>query len=152
RDYGLTPFQRMLIDTTALEKVGGSAIKNLFRGHHPDPFEVKRDSILYEFQTAPVAAKLPGPKFVFMHVIAPHPSFVFDADGSDPRQRGYGSDGDPGIGPNLSRNDYRDWYKRQITFVDKQVDEMIGKILANSPKPPVIVLMGDHGPRSGINP
>ncbi len=150
RDYGLTPFQQMLIDSTALSHLGGDTIKLYFRGNHPDPDQSKRETILYEFQNGPEAARLPGPKFVFMHVFAPHLPFVFNADGSDPRQRGYGPETDPGIGPTFSRELYRDWDRSRASFTNNQAGLMVHTSIANAPDPPVIVLLSDHGPRSGI--
>jgi hypothetical protein len=79
----------------------------------------------------------------------PHTPFVFAADGSDPGKRGYGSMFD-GLNDDITLQQYHDWYREQVIYTDNQAAAMIDKILARSGKPPVIVLIGDHGPRSGM--
>ncbi len=45
-------------------------------------FNTHRQIISYTFQKLPEVAVIPGPKFVFAHIIAPHPPFVFDKSGN----------------------------------------------------------------------
>ncbi len=147
---GLTEFQQQLIDNTALNYLGGDKVRAWINSRSLDAYHAIRQTVLYELNATPKAAKLPGPKFVFVHLLCPHIPFVFRADGSDPMDRGYGALSDPGIAGNFTGQVYRDWYQQQATFIDNQVQNMVDQILANSAKPPVILLIGDHGPRSGI--
>jgi hypothetical protein len=85
-----------------------------------------------------------------LHVICPHPPFVFTRDGREPplkvrfqlhddaawhRQNGAGADV------------YRDAYAEQADWIDGRVKGLVETILARSKVPPVIVIQGDHGPR-----
>ena len=93
----------------------------------------------------PEVAAIPGPKFVFDHIVAPHPPFVFDRTGNpvdpdypysfiDPyKQRGDISE---------SRNGYLD----QLMFINQEILTTVDGILANSNIPPIIILQADHGP------
>jgi hypothetical protein len=150
-DGGLSPFQQLLLDTTALSQLGSGAIRSAVAAHQLDYYHFKRQAINFIFNTGGRTAKLPGPKFVFMHILAPHLPFVFAADGSDPGPAAYGGFADPGLSDVFTRRQYLDGYRQQIAFTDQQTAAMIDKILADSPSPPVIILMGDHGPRAGMN-
>lgn len=84
----------------------------------------------------------PGPKFVFVHIILPHPPFVFYDTGHDPLtfSGGDGShfDGTPG--------QYVAGYRGQLQYTNALARRMIESILENSSREPVILLQGDHGP------
>jgi hypothetical protein len=147
----ITDFQQALIDTSLLSQFGGENLKMWLLGNQPDLFHKLRQTILFELSQVPTAVRLPGPKFVFLHLLCPHTPFVFTADGSDPLRRGYGSNIDPGISSIYTVEMYRAFYSQQCQFIDGQLSDMINEILANSPKPPVIVLLSDHGPRSEVN-
>jgi Sulfatase len=148
---GVTNFQQALIDTSLLSQFGGERLKMWLTGPEPDLFHKKRQTILFELSQMPNAVKLSGPKFVFMHLLCPHTPFVFTADGSDPVQRGYGPTGEPGLTSAFTADMYRAYYSPQAQFIDGQLSGVIDEILANSAKPPIIVLISDHGPRSEVN-
>jgi hypothetical protein len=153
----ITDFQQMLIDMSLLSEFGSDKIQSWLTREQSNVYQQKRQAVLFELGQGPVVAKLPGPKFVFMHLFCPHTPFVFDVDGSDPVHRGYGSYMDPGLDALYTPDTYRQWYAPQAEFLDGRLSAMIDQILANSAKPPIIVLLSDHGPRSeaqfsGIDP
>lgn len=108
-------------------------------------YDTHRRIILFSFKRLPEVAAIPGPKFVFAHIVAPHPPYVFDRTGNpvdsdfpysliDPyRQRGDILE---------SRNSYLD----QLMFINQEILTTIDGILANSNIPPSIILQADHGP------
>ena len=108
-----------------------------------------RERILFILSTLPEIATQPGPKFVFAHILSPHPPFVLDQDGVlvDMRLPFSFDDGD---GFDGSRQEYTSGYVDQTVFVSKAIIEAIKGILANSARPPVIILQSDHGPGSGL--
>jgi hypothetical protein len=109
------------------------------------PYIAQRNRILFtltELKNVPV---IPEKKFVFAHVIAPHPPFVFGPSGEAvqhtlPYELSDGSafDGTP--------EEYISSYRNQTQYINKLVLQAIDGILANSAKPPVIIIQGDHGP------
>jgi hypothetical protein len=76
----------------------------------------------------------PGPKFVFLHVLVPHPPYVFDRDGSFvtkgvERQRSFAEN-----------------YGNQVRAANGMIRHLVDNILEKSATPPVIIVQGDEGP------
>ena len=86
-------------------------------------------------------------RFVFVHVAAPHPPWVFEADGS-PRDPGYVSVTGEGTIP---VQDSYDVGFAQATYIAGEATKVVDRILASSKQPPVIVVMSDHGPGSDFS-
>ena len=108
-------------------------------------FRVVQERINYTFDTlANEVPLLNGPKLVFTHIIAPHPPFIFDQNGSiSPNEFYILTDGDRFSG---GREIYTQEYVDQLIYINDQLLRMIDGILANSINPPVIILQADHGP------
>ncbi len=104
-----------------------------------------RRVVQYAFAALPDVAKIPGPKFVFSHILSPHPPYLFDEDG-EPVESKYTHPqiGSPGYFESVVQ--YRQAYLEQLTFISRKTLEMIDGILAQSNTPPVIILQADHGP------
>lgn len=80
------------------------------------------------------------PTFVFAHILRPHAPFVLDAS-CRPLPHQIGTTGS--VGTAAERGPYLD----QLKCVDKELLALVTTILAESPTPPVIVIVGDHGTR-----
>jgi hypothetical protein len=88
-------------------------------------------------------AALPGPKYIFAHLLLPHPPFIFDRNGPIAPERVYRlTDGEifPG-----TPEEYIQGYREQVLYVNDLLIEIIDSILANNPTPPAIIIQGDHG-------
>ncbi len=99
------------------------------------------ERVLYSFASVERASTLAGPRFVFAHIILPHPPFLFGPAGERIT--------DPTIlaaGENVWK--FKDQYRDQVIFANKKVKEMVDIILKNEKTPPVIIIQGDHGPGS----
>ena len=131
---GLTPLP-LFFDLDA-----GDSQYGAHRAHILDAFRVLRESPLLE-----------GPFFFFVHLLAPHPPFVFGPDG-EPVEPGYlysTLDGNRMPGAGLAAiPDYLVRYRAQLAFINKKIIEAIEAILSRSPQPPIIILQGDHGSRA----
>ena len=93
-------------------------------------------------------AAAPGPKFVFAHVICPHPPYVFRRDGSLNQESSMGdlSDLDAHGRWVNSKNIWKSpQMVDQIIHLNKLVLEMVDHLLQNSSIPPVIIVHADHG-------
>lgn len=93
------------------------------------------------------------PRFVLAHIVAPHPPFVFDADGNPTPNRGLygfwdGSDYTKYVGGPES---YAAGYKAQAEYVTKRLLTSINDILRNDTTPPIIIIQGDHGSKMGLD-
>lgn len=90
----------------------------------------------------------PAPRFVFCHILAPHPPFVLGAKGEDetpdePFHIGDATD----FSRRGGSESYRKGYADQAAFVGKAVIESLDRLKASSKRPAAFLILGDHGPR-----
>lgn len=109
------------------------------------PYERHRQQILFEFDGLKKIPELEGSHFVFAHVLAPHPPFVFGKNGEAVMHREPYSiqDGDRYPG---TREEYISGYREQLQYVNELLLDALEAIIAKSSAPPIIILQGDHGP------
>lgn len=136
-DSGMTEFEGLLLRTTLARYLQdwGMADPDAVMGQN------SRDLFNNVFDHMEEVAAMPGPQFVYLHLISPHPPFVFDADGNPTypadfwnEQRMYPYD------------KYAQGYIHQTIHLNKKMLQAVDAILANSETPPVIIIQGDHGP------
>jgi len=141
----LTFFEQKLIDTTPIPVILlklGLEKRNSYNLH--------RQKILFAFDKIEELSRDKGPFFIYVHFLVPHQPFVFGENGE-------------AITPDTEqfsmwrwdatfRKGYKDSYKKQLGFVNKRVGKMIDEIIANSSRPPIIILQADHGPASTLDP
>ncbi len=113
-------------------------------------YELHRRYILYSLDQLMNVPELPGPKFVFAHIMSPHPPFIFDRDGNFIIPDRPYSTWDASLFPGTAE-EYRAGYIDQMTFLNGQLIEVIASILDRSSSAPVIIVQGDHGPGSYYN-
>ena len=130
----LNEFHEALLDTTPAWVI----FKNIGR------YEMQRRRILYILENLANVKDSSRPVFVFAHVMALHPPYVFGPDGEE-RNDGNSSlkfwqdFGEP------SNEERSQQYQDQLTFVNKKIKSAVEGILANRTRPVLIVLQGDHG-------
>ncbi len=109
-------------------------------------YQQARERILFSYDSLQHIPEIPGPKFVFFHILAPHPPFLFDATGqpvSPGTPYSGGGDGDHYLGfPDA----YVQGYRGQLAYTNILLQQTVETILSNSETPPIIVIQGDHGP------
>jgi hypothetical protein len=100
-----------------------------------------RDRFNNVFNNIDDIARMPQPTFSYLHLISPHPPFVFDPNGNPTyppdfwnEQRMYPADL------------YEKGYVNQLQFLNKKIVQAVDTILAESDVPPIIIIQGDHGP------
>jgi hypothetical protein len=146
--WALSEFQNVLISTTALPLI----LDRLLR---KSQFDLHRERILYTFEHLPDAARLKHPVFVFCHVLSPHPPFVFGANGEKVDPQGYFKMTEGGsfqtVDKEKVRRDYVEKYRAQLQFITDKTRTTVERILAASPRRPIIILQADHGPGSVLN-
>lgn len=102
--------------------------------------EAYRRRALYTLNHIPDGTKIDGPAFVFAHILSPHDPFVFDAYGAPiPSQDGY------------TYEEYKKAYCNQVLHINRRLQEVVDEILSHSPKPPIIIIQGDHGAIYGVD-
>lgn len=133
----MTDFEELLLKTTLARLLEDYGVI--------DPFQVSsqhfRDRTTFDLDSLSTLASVPGPKFVFMHVISPHPPFVYGPDGkpTDPAQfldaqEKYTSDM------------YAQGYTNQVSYLTPRLEAGLKDLISSSRVPPIIIIQGDHGP------
>jgi len=101
-----------------------------------DPWDwrVLREHTNYALDRLDEIPAISGPKFVFGHLLLPHDPYVFDADGSfmDRAQ--------------VERQGPVDSYRRQLSYANDRMLQLVDRILADSGPDAVIMLQADEGP------
>ncbi len=100
-----------------------------------------RDRFNNVFDNIDDIAKMQQPTFSYIHLISPHPPFVFDPDGNPTHPADYWNEQ-----RQYPSKLYQKGYLNQLQFLNKKMLEAIDTIVANSETPPIIILQGDHGP------
>jgi hypothetical protein len=137
----ISDFHRLLLESTPLTAF-------LPDSAGLDQYRMTRERTLHVLKTLPEVARREGPTITLAHILAPHPPFVFGEDGRDvsPRHTRFVlNDGDlydRHYGDDLT---YAEGYRAQAAFLTREVERVIGRILEDSPDPPIIILQSDHG-------
>lgn len=142
---GITLVESALIQMTPLR---------LQIGANESQFRVRAHRLTYAFDAlASLGGKTAKPRFVFAHILAPHPPFVFDADGNFVRQKGPYGFWD-GSDFNIYAGDdayYAKGYTGQATYLNRRILSIVDKLLATPGPRPIIVIQGDHGSKKGLD-
>ncbi len=133
----MTEFEILLIRTTPLRHLEDLGLVNL----EQIDGQRFRDRTLLDLNSMEMLAHMAGPKFVFIHMVIPHPLFVFAPDGS-PTNPSLFMDAN-GI---YSQVNYYKGYLNQVAYIDDQIKKATQTLLSDSPNPPIIIIQGDHGP------
>lgn len=138
---GVSRFEVMLIESSI-----GRAIFDLATqmGLAPEivadsALDEHRQRILFVFQQLERVRDLRSPKLVFVHIISPHPPFVFGPAGQRVSSGRFETD------PDLNEKDQLAAYVDQVTYLNTRVLEVVEQFLADSATPPIIIIQGDHG-------
>jgi len=149
-DSSASEIERFFLSTTALSALYDTEFPftPTLRYYLPLPgYETSRQRIQYAFEQLQTIPRLPGAKIVLMHIVAPHPPFIFDRDGnpSEPAQPFSPADGEAFSG---GTTEYQRGYIEQLLYINQRLEESIEAILSQSAAPPIIILQADHGPGS----
>jgi hypothetical protein len=137
RDVLFGEFSLVLLRMTVLDPLAGRF--NLYS------YSIRKN-VLGDFDKLAATPRLDGKKFVFAHIVSPHPPYVFGPNGES-------------VGPTVSRFSFNvyltPWddstgYVNQVRFVNKKVIETVDVILKESRIPPIIIVQGDHGPNLAL--
>jgi hypothetical protein len=150
--YPVTAFESIVVDRTLVRVLLHIPVFNkLLIGM---PYDTHRSQILSTFTRLQQIPALDGEYFVYAHIIAPHPPFVFDKDGGfPPNDKPFElADGNHYLkGSGNSRKSYVTGYRGQIQYINHLVLETVDAILTRSETPPIIIIQGDHGPGSRLH-
>jgi hypothetical protein len=129
---GSNEFEAMLFNTTAgvlLLEANTALNGNLGAVVNVSPKFDRYAGIQFVLDTLEQTTQVPGPKFVFAHVRAPHEPYIFSADGDFLQDQ----------------EDFIPGYRDQVRYINQRLLDIIDRILEASRIPPIIVIQGDHG-------
>jgi hypothetical protein len=133
----MTSFEVLLLRTSPARYLEESGLINLTEldGRH---FRERTQFILDEMDDL---ARMPGPKFAFIHILPPHPPFVYAPDGSF-------TDPAPFLNEDqrYTYESYTRGYRNQVEYITGQIETAVRTLLEKSSTPPIIILQGDHAP------
>jgi len=147
-DYFLSPrrsigelneFESLLMETTFARLLQDG---NTF-GMQSSGSELYRERTLFTLDKLDQLSYIKGPKFVFVHVVIPHPPYVFGPTGGPVEPAEVGT-----TKTQQGASHYRD----QAIYISSRMAEIVPRIIANSSTPPIIVIQGDHGPTVASRP
>ena len=147
-DYFLSPrrsigelneFESLLMETTFARLLQDG---NQF-GMQTAGSELYRERTLFALDKLDKLSYIKGPKFVFVHLVIPHPPFVFGPTGGPVEPADVGT-----TKTQQGASHYRD----QAIYISSRMAEIVPKIIAISTTPPIIVIQGDHGPTVASRP
>jgi Sulfatase len=126
---GLSEFSTALVETTPLFPVGPAISEGLDFRHR------EYNRVLLQFEKLAETRTVPGPTFVFAHILAPHGPYVFDRNGDYVEAE-----------EEHSRT-FRRSYLDQLAFVNTKITELVDRLLAGSDaEDPIVILQSDEGP------
>jgi hypothetical protein len=135
----LNEFESLLMETTLARLIQDG---NQF-GMQTSGSERFRERTLFTLDKLDELSYIPGPKFVFVHIIAPHPPYVFGPTGGPVEPAEVGT---------TRTQEGADHYRDQAIYISSRMMEIVPKIIENSSTPPIIVIQGDHGPTVASSP
>lgn len=146
----ITAFESIVLDHTLARVL--THIPTFNRILVDAPYETHREDILSTFAGAAGMAEQQGDYLVYAHIIAPHPPFVFDAEGNVVQHDEPFTLFDANFYiKDHSRRNYITGYRNQIQYVNTLTLALVDEILATSETPPIIILQGDHGPGAHLH-
>jgi hypothetical protein len=102
-----------------------------------------RERILFTLDEIENVPSFPGPKFVFVHILAPHNPFAFGRNGEPVRRNFFftlNKDRDSD-----TWDEFAPGYIDQVIFLNTRMSGIIRRILEVSDPQPIIIIQGDHG-------
>ena len=144
RWWFLNDYEAFLLGNTAVAPISRILGSPILQEHH-------RARTRFNLEWLARTAGLPGPKFVFVQLVTPHPPFLIDADGKAVNapwpytQAG----GHILYEMGATKEGYHAGYLGQLQYVGGRLIDIVDQIQAHSERPPAIVLLSDHGPDAG---
>jgi hypothetical protein len=145
---GINSFESMLIENSAfkilldIENLKTTTAYEYINARMQLPFFVQREMILSIFDNVKTISGIDEPKFVFIHLLSPHPPYKFGPDGGPLEHNTSFS---------LDENDDRDvantikLYTDELTYLNTRLEETIDYLFENSTRSVIIILQSDHG-------
>ena len=128
---GTSDFANAVIDSS----LAGPLAKRLGLANEASYRQRQLDWARFDLDAIDQTVDEPGPKFVFAHVLLPHPPYVLDEQGN--------------AVPNdvAAKRTTAENYEQQMRYLDTRIEAVVDRLLdVPEEEQPIIVLMADEGP------
>jgi hypothetical protein len=142
-ESGISDFELILLRSTVLVLLDDAGY---LQGIYPTAAQNRRDMILSQLRTLKDLPSVPGPKFVFAHLLIPHWPFIFGPNGESLIATDFIE-----TAKGVTDKEYFDGYRGQAIFTSNQVLDVVSDIIEKSDPAPIIIIQGDHGPNHAGN-
>ena len=86
----------------------------------------------------------PGSKFVFAHLMIPHPPYIYNPDGTIRVDDRYYREA---LNQPVSEEYFQDGYRNNLEYANQAIVPILENVIMNSKTPPIVILTSDHGIR-----
>ncbi len=139
----ITPFEKTVLDTTPISVYMDWQVQTFndkfTEKDHPQAYFISQEE--YKLSELPKIAKIADPTFTYIHILIPHPPFIFSPNGIETDPGYYGS----GYGNPINDHYFQLGYVNEIQYDNQRIIPILAQILKDSSTPPIIVIQGDHG-------
>ncbi|MGW8250808.1 MAG: sulfatase-like hydrolase/transferase, partial [Anaerolineales bacterium] len=127
----LNDFEVMLLRTSAglLVSDASGLLPGFVEANLDNPRLIHRQRILFTLDSLDELPAIPGPKFVFAHLVIPHPPYVFGPQGEF---TDYDIEIDTG-------------YINQVKYINTELVKLVEDLISKSQIAPIIIIQADHG-------
>lgn len=138
-------FQNLLVNITPIP---------IFLSKETNLFSLHRNRVNYILDKLPETYELEPPKYIYAHIVCPHPPFVFGENGQ-PTERDWlqfaFADGTDYFEHGGTVEEYKRGYIYQLEYINKRLIEVVKEIIDESETEPIILIHGDHGSGVGLD-
>jgi hypothetical protein len=128
--HSLPEFSRILYTMTICHALGVKYIQRPLADASLEQWH----RVHYQFEKLAEIPQIKEPTFVFAHFLVPHDPFVFDQDGRFLTRE------------EAQKRSPTENYVNQVIFINRKLTELIDHLLADSERPPIILVQSDEGP------
>ena len=117
-------------------------------------YDVHKARLYYLFENLPKISLEDQPRFVFAHVVAPHPPFVLgrqDEDWQRVNSFSFRDGSEYRYYYHVTSEEYRKRYIEQVEAINQYISAALLQVLADAERPTIIVLQSDHGPGADLD-
>jgi hypothetical protein len=149
--FSMNSFESLLFEQTIVRPLIAVGVINqkYLKDTLEAPYIRHGGRVLFAFETLARVPKMDADYFVYAHIIAPHPPFVFGKNGeliSHTKAYTLGDTAEFANTQGGTKEEYIQGYTNEMTYVNSLTLRTIKTILSESETPPIIIIQGDHGP------
>ena len=134
--FALNEFEVLTLRTTLVRAAQEAGLVR----YDAQEYDRQRERSQMALSALPSMHEAGRPRFVFVHLLEPHPPFVFDADGEVDAGQFINAEG------NYTPESYARGYVGEVQYINREILRVLKTVIEGSDVPPIIILQGDHGP------